>query len=60
MTVFIDPGERLYGNKIVLIFKSQPNIQPALGRPNLSYLRLHGDPVRAIIPERIRLVHQEN
>jgi hypothetical protein len=60
MTVFIDPGERLYGNKIVLIFKCQPNVQPALGYPNLSYLRLHGDPARAIIPERIRLVHQEN
>jgi hypothetical protein len=56
MTVFTDSGERLYADKIVIVFKCQLNVHPATDHPELSFLRLHGDPARAIIPERIRLV----
>ena len=59
MTVFTDPSEVLRGGKIVLVFKCKLNVHPAIDRPELRFVRLHGDPVRAIISERIRLVAQD-
>jgi hypothetical protein len=56
MTAYSNPGEALHAARIVIIFKSRPNIQPAKDKPSLQFLRIQGDPARAIIPETIRLV----
>ncbi|MGA8856902.1 MAG: hypothetical protein WB643_07030 [Candidatus Bathyarchaeia archaeon] len=56
MTAYHDAGEAIFANKIVIIFKSKLNVQPAEDQPELSFARIQGDPARAIIPETVRLV----
>jgi hypothetical protein len=46
----------LHGMKIVIIFKWDPNVQPAAKQPALSFLKIQGDPARAIISETYTLV----
>lgn len=60
MTIYTNPYEVLHGEKIVIIFKWQPNVHPAKNRAPLQFLRIQGDPARAIITETIRLVSQTN
>ena len=57
MTVYYDPYEALVAPKIVIVFKSNLNVQPAENRPpgNL-FARIQGDLARAMIPEDLRLV----
>ena len=56
MTVYSSPGEVLHGAKIVIIFKWNPNVQPAAKQPALSFLKIQGDPARAIVSETYALV----
>lgn len=56
MTLYHDAGEAVFADKLVIIFKSNLNVQPAEDQPELSFARIQGDPARAIIPETIRLV----
>jgi hypothetical protein len=55
----VERGEALHADKIVVVFKCKLNVHPAIDHPELSFLRLHGDPARALIPERIRLTRQD-
>gem|GEM_PF-6941629 len=40
MTVYSSPGEVLHGAKIVIIFKWNPNVQPAAKQPTLTFLKI--------------------
>jgi len=57
MTVYYDPYDAVFANKLVIVFKSRLNIQPAKEKPaGHLYIQIQGDLARAIIPEDIRLV----
>jgi hypothetical protein len=57
MTVYYDPYEAVVAGKLVIVFKSNLNVQPAEDKPPGNwFVRIQGDLARAIIPEDLRLV----
>jgi hypothetical protein len=57
MTVYYAPYEAVFAEKLVLVFKSNLNVQPAKDKlPGNLFARIQGDLARAMIPEDLRLV----
>jgi hypothetical protein len=57
LTVYYDPYEAVFAEKLVIVFKSNLNVQPAKDKPSGHlFARIQGDLARAMIPEDLRLV----